>query len=104
MTWKSTRASCPRGSGAAGSNREEGRYSGPGSTTTPAGVEKSAPATPADNTAGGEEDIYKGIHPEVAKEIAELRKFRQDAENRELLTVAKKYELLGKKPEELVPC
>ena len=42
---------------------------------TPAGVEKSAPATPADNTAGGEEDIYKGIHPEVAKEIAELRKF-----------------------------
>jgi len=69
---------------------------------TPAGVEKSAPATPADNTAG-EEDIYKGIHPEVAKEIAELRKFRQDAENRELLTVAKKYELLGKKPEELVP-
>lgn len=70
---------------------------------TPAGVEKSAPATPADNTAGGEEDIYKGIHPEVAKEIAELRKFRQDAENRELLTVAKKYELLGKKPEELVP-
>ena len=70
---------------------------------TPAGVEKFAPATPADNTAGGEEDIYKGIHPEVAKEIAELRKFRQDAENRELLTVAKKYELLGKKPEELVP-
>lgn len=62
-----------------------------------------AQAAPADNTAGGEEDIYKGIHPEVAKEIAELRKFRQDAENRELLTVAKKYELLGKKPEELVP-
>ena len=39
----------------------------------------------------------------MAKEIAELRKFRQDAENRELLTVAKKYELLGKKPEELAP-
>lgn len=64
---------------------------------------KAAPATPADNATGGEEDIYKGIHPDVAKEIAELRKFRQDAENRELLTVAKKYELLGKKPEELVP-
>lgn len=72
----------------------------------PAGVEKSAPTTPAtsaDNSTGGEEDIYKGIHPDVAKEIAELRKFRQDAENRELLAVAKKYELLGKKPEELVP-
>lgn len=69
----------------------------------PAGVEKSAPATPADNATGGEEDIYKGVHPDVAKEIAELRKFRQDAENRELLAVAKKYELLGKKPEELVP-
>lgn len=69
----------------------------------PAGVEKSAPATPADNATGGEEDIYKGIHPDIAKEIAELRKFRQDAENRELLAVAKKYELLGKKPEELVP-
>ena len=64
---------------------------------------KAAPATPADNATGGEEDIYKGIHPDVAKEIAELRKFRQDAENRELLAVAKKYELLGKKPEELVP-
>lgn len=73
----------------------------------PAGadVTKSAPTAqnPAEGTAGSEEDIYKGIHPDVAKELVALRKFRQEAEDRELLAVAKKYELLGRKPEELVP-
>ena len=48
-----------------------------------------------------DEDIYKGIHPAVAKEMAELRKFRENAEHRELVTKAKKYEILGKDPEEL---
>lgn len=52
---------------------------------------------------GETDDIYKGIHPAVRKEIEELRKFRENAENRELTDIAKKYEVIGKKPEELVP-
>ena len=32
-----------------------------------------------------------------------LKKFREDAEDRELAEVAKKYEIIGKKEEELVP-
>lgn len=51
--------------------------------------------TDADN------DIYKGLHPAVAAELKELRKRADAAEDRELLEKAKKYELLGKKPEEL---
>lgn len=49
------------------------------------------------------DDIYKGLHPAVRAEMESLRKFREDAENRELLAVAKKYEIIGKKPEELAP-
>ena len=49
------------------------------------------------------EDIYKGLHPEVMAEIEKLRKFRDDAEQRELEEIAKKYTILGKKPEDLVP-
>ena len=54
--------------------------------------------TPADG-----EDIYKGLNPAVKAEIEALRKFREDAENRELEAVAGKYEIIGKKKEELVP-
>ncbi len=48
------------------------------------------------------EDIYKGIHPAVKEELENLKKFRAEAEEKELLAVAKKYEIIGKKPEELV--
>ena len=48
--------------------------------------------TPADG-----EDIYKGLNPAVKAEIEALRKFREDAENRELEAVAGKYEIIGKK-------
>lgn len=54
-------------------------------------------------TEGDSGDIYKGLHPAVKAEMEALRKFREDAEERELSEVAKKYELIGKKPEELVP-
>jgi hypothetical protein len=47
------------------------------------------------------DDIYKGLNPIVAAELKDLRKRADAAEERELLAVAKKYELLGKKPEEL---
>lgn len=49
------------------------------------------------------DDIYKGIHPAVKAELERLRKFREQAEEKELTDVAKKYEIIGKKPEELVP-
>lgn len=51
----------------------------------------------------GDENIYKGLHPAVAAELASLKKFRQDAEDSTLREVAKRYEIIGKKPEELVP-
>lgn len=55
--------------------------------------------TPADG-----EDIYKGLNPAVKAEIEALRKFREDAENRELEAVAGKYEIIGKKKESLYLC
>lgn len=61
-------------------------------------TEKAAPAA-SDSEDG--EDIYKGLHPAVAAELKELRKRADAAEERELTEVAKKYEILGKKPEEL---
>ena len=48
-------------------------------------------------------DVYKGMHPAVRAKIESLRKFREDAEDKQYLEIAKKYELLGKKPEELAP-
>lgn len=48
-----------------------------------------------------EEDIYKGLHPAVAARLEALQKKADEAEEREMLEVAKKYELLGDKPEEL---
>ncbi|MFR3572579.1 MAG: hypothetical protein ACLTUZ_15435 [Sellimonas intestinalis] len=50
-----------------------------------------------------EEDIYKGLHPAVKAEIEALRKYRETAENREFMEAAKKYEVIGKKAEELAP-
>ena len=49
------------------------------------------------------DNIYKGLHPAVKAELESLKKFREDALDRELGQVAKKYEIIGKKPEELVP-
>lgn len=67
-------------------------------------VAKSAEPTPAPAPAAGDaDDIYKGIHPAVAEELRSLRKFREETEDAQIMAVAKKYELLGKKPEELAP-
>ncbi len=49
------------------------------------------------------DDIYKGLHPAVRAELEGLKKFREAAEDRELSEVAKKYAVIGKKEEELVP-
>ncbi len=50
-----------------------------------------------------QEDIYKGLNPIVQQELEEFRKFRDEVEMKELTDIAKKYEVIGKKPEELVP-
>ena len=68
------------------------------SVTTPPAVE-----TPAQQTNTEQDSIYKGLHPAVAAEMEELKKFKQAAEERELTEVAKKYAIIGKKEEELVP-
>ena len=70
-----------------------------------AGVVKSAGAaqetkqTPAED----DEDIYKGLNPAVQRELEELKKFKQDAEDAALRKVAGGYEILGKKADELFP-
>ena len=73
----------------------------PATTTDP--VAKAAEPAATTPAAGDTDDIYKGMHPAVAEELRNLRKFREETEDREILAVAKKYELLGKKPEELAP-
>lgn len=59
-------------------------------------VKKSAPTAQ-------HEDIYAGLHPTVAAELQRLQKRADEADERELTDIAKKYEIIGKKPEELVP-
>ena len=54
-------------------------------------------------SAEGEEDIYAGLHPYVAAELERLKKRADEADEKELAEIAKKYEIIGKKPEELVP-
>lgn len=84
-------------------------------------IEKSSTVKPGENDDGEEDlddgkkktttkksvtseegdDIYKGLHPTVKAEIEALRKYREAAENKEFMEVAKRYEIIGKKPEEL---
>lgn len=62
-----------------------------------------APETePAPEPSDGD-NIYKGLHPAVAAELTALKKFKEDAEDRELAEIAKRYTIIGKKAEELVP-
>ena len=62
----------------------------------------SSEPTSATNENEGE-NVYKGLHPAVAEELKALRKRADEAEIRELTDVAKKYEIIGKKTDELVP-
>ena len=65
-------------------------------------VEKST-GVPAQEQTSSDDDIYKGLNPLVKEEIKALKKFKEEAEERELGEIAKKYEVIGKKKEELVP-
>lgn len=61
------------------------------------------PASPTTETSTDTgDDIYKGLHPAVRARLEALEKRAAEAEERELLDVAKKYEIIGEKPEELV--
>ena len=76
-------------------------------TTPPAAtgtdpVAKGAATEPAANN-NEPEDIYKGLHPAIKAELESLRKTAEKLEDRELTEIAKKYEIIGKKAEELVP-
>ena len=75
----------------------------PAPEPAPAAKAAPAPAPAAPVADDGGEDIYKGLHPAVRAELERLRKQADAAEERELQEVAKKYEIIGKKAEELVP-
>lgn len=80
--------------------------SAPAPEPTPTAKAATVPtsAAPAAHvTDDGGEDIYKGLHPAVRAELERLRKQADAAEERELQEVAKKYEIIGKKSDELVP-
>lgn len=92
---------------------EEGDHGNGGAATPTTAEQTPAPASepavaksvtqPAAAPQADDTDIYKGLHPAVAAEMAELKKFKEAAEERELTDIAKRYEIIGKKPEELVP-
>ena len=71
--------------------------------TKPEGVEKSLVAIPSEDPKNQPKNAYKDLSPEVQKEIEELKKYKEAAEDRELHDVAKRYEILGKKDEDLFP-
>ena len=88
-------------SGAAG----QGADSSPASDAAGQGESSWDSVSKSGNAAEGnaQDDIYKGIHPAVRAELEGLKKFREAAEEKELAEVAKKYAIIGKKEEELVP-
>lgn len=83
---------------------EEAEAGGAAASALGQAAAKEAAAQPlAGTTAGEEGDVTKGLHPAVQAELEALRKMRQELEGRELYEVAKKYEAIGKKADELVP-
>lgn len=85
------------GAGAGAAPEGVGKAVGTGVVETPGAAAEGATGQ---QTAG--EDIYKGLHPLVAAELIALRKQADAAQEEKLYNVAKKYEIIGKKPEELV--
>lgn len=91
------------GAGAGAAPEGVGKAAGAGVVETPGAAAEGAQGAAGQKAAGTGEDIYKGLHPAVAAELIALRKQADAAQERELYNVAKKYEIIGKKPEELVP-
>lgn len=88
---------------------EEGTEGGENTPAEPTAAEPTAKSkTSQEAEAHKEQDsggdsIYKGLHPAVQAELEALKKFKEDAEDRELNQIADKYAIIGKKKEELVP-
>lgn len=72
-------------------------------TNTEPAVTKSVTQPAAEGTQDEPDNIYKGLHPAVKAELEGLKKFREEAESRELSEIAKRYAIIGKKEEDLVP-
>lgn len=54
-------------------------------------------------TAPETDDIYKGLNPAVKAELEALKKFKEDAEDKAIREVAKRYAVIGKTEDELFP-
>lgn len=89
------------GAGAGAAPEGVGKAAGTGVVETTGAAAEGAQGVTGQQAAG--EDIYKGLHPLVAAELIALRKQADAAQEEKLYNVAKKYEIIGKKPEELVP-
>lgn len=66
-------------------------------------AKSATPETAAIQATPEPDDIYKGLHPAVKAQLESLKKFKEVAEDREFSEIAKKYAIIGKKEEELVP-
>lgn len=95
-----TEAGAENGAGAA--TEGVGKAAGTGVAGNPGAAAEGAQGATGQQTTGTD-DIYKGLHPAVVAELTRLRKQADETQERELYSVAKKYEIIGKKPEELVP-
>lgn len=61
------------------------------------------PQAAPETAPAADSDVYKGLPPEAAAELAALKKFREDAEDAALRQIASGYEIIGKKADDLFP-
>ena len=54
-------------------------------------------------TADTGDDIFKGLNPGLKAQVVALMKFKADAEEKEMKEICKRYAILGKTEEELLP-
>ena len=59
--------------------------------------------TGATNTGDTGDDIFKGLNPGLKAQVEALIKFKADAEEKEMKEICKRYAILGKTEEELLP-
>lgn len=78
----------------------EKRYGAPEEADTP-----SVPAAPMEDTSVQKSaaEVLKDVMPEFAAMLENVQKRMEKQEDDEIMQIAKQYELLGKKPEELAP-
>lgn len=91
------------GAGAGAAPEGVGKAAGTGVVETPGAAAEGTQGAAGQQAAGTGEDIYKGLNPLVAAELIALRKQADAAQEEKLYNIAKKYEIIGKRPEELVP-